>query len=253
MWRLAAGGVAIISFALVLVACLNYGLRPATVPAEPVDGPVDGLPVIYVNRSGENGAATTVDEALRRAKNKHPAGARILLQNDIAEVARIHNSNITIEPDGDRSIAWKPPPQLGATVKTLLLLFSAENVHLKGVSIDGDNRIDDLIKLVGNCASTSLRDLRLKGFNRSGVDICNCIGGPGEHRVALVNLSFRTTKADQRALFFDHNDNLAFPANLMVVVRNPWFEGPGMSLGAKNKRALVPGAVNLPPVLQPKQ
>jgi serine/threonine protein kinase len=245
LWWIIGGSAAGVCVLVVLLLCLVFR-------SSPENSATTGETLIYVNKSGENGAAKTLEDALKRAKQQQSGAVRILLQNDIAELGRISSPNITIESDGDRAVTWKPPAQVGGSVKTLILIYNAENFHLRGVTLDGDNRMEILVNMAGNCAGTSLKDLKLRGFTRNGLECTNCNGGTVDRRVVLSNLTFQTGKANQTGLYFDHRDNLQFPPNYMIVVRNASMEGPGTRIAAKSEQACVKGNVDLGPGLDAK-
>ncbi len=254
-WIIGGAGAGVLVLLLVL---LTWAFRQRS--SESVD--TTGTPVIYVNKAGANGEAKTLDEALKRAR-KFPSGARILLRNDIFELARISAvSNLTIEPAGDSPVIWKPPAG-GLPLsrengrRSLIGLFGVENVHLRGLIIDGSDangavQADVLVQISGTCPGTSLKDITFKAFNFAAVELTNCNGGPAEKRVALNGLTIQTNRPTQAGLYFDHNDKLVPGPNWNIVIRSCTLQGPGTKVKAKNKQACLLANIELPAGWEPK-
>jgi hypothetical protein len=208
-------------------------------------------PTFVVGRSGK-GALPTLNEALQRARLKRGQGARIVVQDDLAEeeVRVIDLPNVSIEADEGRTITWRPRP--GDPLKKLLTVTNAEGFRLKGFTLDGNGRAEALITLSLRCPGVVLEGLTLTDFTHYGVWVTNCEGGPGDKQVSLHHLNFVTTGADQTALFFDVLKNIpGIVKDRHFSVSDFSFEGPGAKVKTPNPDFLED--VKLPPGVKPVQ
>jgi hypothetical protein len=201
------------------------GKRPETTSRNSVE------PVVYhVNRLGSDGASDSLFAALTKiqAKGGH-APARIVVHDDLAESeVPVNLPNVTIEADAGKTIHWKP----GTKRKTpgyLLYVNKAEGFHLKGFTLDGENRLDYLVNVYHHCPGLVFEDLTLRGFNRYGIWVTNCEGGPSpDKHLLFTRLVFDVPRADQTALFFSIRKEIqAIPKNKYFIVRDCTFNGPG--------------------------
>jgi serine/threonine protein kinase len=222
------GGVAL--FVLSGVAAVVAWAFFAPAPEKKTEtGPT--RPTYVVNRSGQNGALTSISAALARARLKPTLGARIIVQHDIAEEVAVGRlSHVTIEAEGDQPLSWKRPRGVKDDPDAkLLLIGDAEDFQLKGFAFDGDNHVKALISLTGKCPGCVLEKLTLKGFLKRGIWVTNCEGNaaPGMG-VLLQDLTFDTKSPDQEGVFFGHEENLlSTSANAHITIRKYRVEGPG--------------------------
>src|SRR4029077_5062524 len=86
-------------------------------------------------------------------------------------------------------------------------LFRTEDLHLKGFTLDGDNRVDDLVALFGHCPGLTMEDIDCRGFKRSAVNIPHC-SGQSNRPVSLIGLRAVTTKKVEAALLFGFSKNI---------------------------------------------
>jgi hypothetical protein len=205
-------------------------------------------PTVFVNRLGKEDSAPSLNAALRRLRGMHQGG-RIVLQQEVEEEeVLVDFPNVTIESEDGRPVTWKPP--LKPTGNRLLRINNAADFHLKNVRLDGDNKVEGLVSLFGNCPGTSLERVHFKGMKSFGVWVVNCAGGEAPSRqVSLRGLVFETQRADQVGIFFDFKDNIPLiPKNRDFVIRDCTFGGPGGKI-----RATYPGRqehIDLPEGMQ---
>jgi hypothetical protein len=182
-----------------------------------------------VGRSGKPDVLPSLTAALRRVKPGSKLGARILVQDDLAEDVRISDlPNISIEADEGSPVTWRPAS--GSAPQKLLMLNNVPGFRLKGLTLDGEGRVEALINLYRYCPGAVLEDLTLKGFIKYGVWVTNCEGGraPDQH-VSLLRLHFTTAQPSQTALFFDvlHHTRQQIAKDRYFRVRDCTFGGPG--------------------------
>jgi hypothetical protein len=187
-------------------------------------------PTFFVNqqRPATPEVVPNLQTALGRIKKDHRGlGGRIILQQDVAEEVPISLANVTIESEEGHRFTWKAPAK--ASAGKLLAIYDAPNFRMKRLALDGDSREEALINLSGNCSGTTLEDLHLKGFQKTGVWLMNCKGGAGAGRqVAVLHLDIATNRPEQSGLFFDLTDGLKarFPTNEHIVIRDCVVSGP---------------------------
>jgi serine/threonine protein kinase len=211
-------------------------------------------PLLRVNRRGINGAPQTIKAALENARKGVAHTAVIQVDDDIAESDVIIDDKmpeVTIEPtEAGKTLTWKPSSKATADSK-LLRVYKAKGFHLKGFTLDGENRINALVNLANYCPGTRLEGLTLQGFKQYGIWVTNCEGGskPDEH-VVFTGLTFRTTDPKQTAINFDilatFKDQL--PKNTNFIVRDCKFEGKGAKIKTSSRATLE--NVELPTGLQ---
>ncbi len=159
---------------------------------QPQERDAAGPTIIRVNRLGTNEALPSLSAALKKVggRSRHPA--RIIVEDDLTESdVQVHElPDVTIEAAAGKTINWKPASSAAKTSK-LLTVLKAEGFHLRGFTLDGENRIDCLINLYHHCPATVLEDLTLKGFDKYGIWVSNCEGdeSPDRH-IVLTGLTF---------------------------------------------------------------
>jgi eukaryotic-like serine/threonine-protein kinase len=237
-----AGGV-ILLLLLGLILWFAFGSsRPATqAPAAPQ------RPTFFVGKQTKPNTFPTLAFAVAHARATAKLGARIVVQDDLAEdeVLVIGLHNISIEADEGRRITWRP----GTNPQTqkLLMLSNAEGFRLKGITLDGEGRAEALINLSLHCPGLVLEDLTLKGFTKYGVRITNCEGGPGDKRISLLRLKLMTAQPTQAALFFEALENIPkVLKDRYFLVRDCSFDGPGAKVQAAKLSDIDPEKIELP-------
>jgi eukaryotic-like serine/threonine-protein kinase len=225
-----------------------FGKKPESTPREN-SGPL----VFRVNRLGTDDASPSIAAALTkiRARGKQPA--RIVVQDNLAESdVVVDMPNIRIEAEEGKTIHWKPSSKPGAT--KLLQVYKAENFHLKGFTLDGENRVNILINLFHHCPGATLENLKLQGFKQYGIWVTNCEGGESRDRYVQFNrLEFVTSQKDQTALFFSIQPSFrdSIPKNKFFALRDCTFDGPGVKIKTPDLATL--DNIEWPPGVQPIQ
>jgi hypothetical protein len=217
-----AAGVVLLLLGLILWFVFGPSPKRSEAPAAPE------RPTFFVGHSRKSDGFPTLAAALARARLKPALGARILVQDDLAEhnVAVNDLANVSIEADEGRPVTWRPGP--GPAPK-LLTVNNADGFRLKGITLDGEGRTDALINLYRHCPGLVLEDLTLKGFTKYGVWVTNCEGGPApDKHVCLRRISFSTAQPNQTAVFFDVLKHIqGIVKDRYFIVRDCSFAGPG--------------------------
>jgi serine/threonine protein kinase len=149
---------------------------------------------------------------LRVGKGKYPTvrqaitasvpGDRIVVEGpDHAEALVIGEKeallkNLTIEAEGE-PVIWRTPKGMKEPISVLIVL-RGEGLKLRNFKFDGDNRCNTGIQLNGRCPGTTLEDLTLQGFLRSGLTFLNCDGENGRP-VAITRVKLITAAEKEKA------------------------------------------------------
>jgi serine/threonine protein kinase len=168
-----------------------------------------------------------IGDAVLRAR----PGDRIVVQKDVHEEQLLlkdgrWGNRVTIEGEapGGGHVMWRMPK----TVKdhAFIELFTTEDLRLKGFTLDGDNRADDIVALFGRCPGLTLEDISCQGFNRSAVHISHC-SGRADKPVSIVGLRAMTVKKVEAALLFSFRQSIVDPRdNDHIRVTRCTFIGP---------------------------
>jgi serine/threonine protein kinase len=214
-------------------------------------------PLIYqVNPRAENdnGAAKSIAEVLdklRGSSNKQLV--RIIVQNDIAESDVVFDvPNVRIEAEDGKTIRWRPAASPKPVPPNLFMVSKARNVRIKGFTLDGENRLDILVKLYHHCAGVKLEDLRFHGFKKYGICVSNCEGEEGAERIRLERLEFAFTQKEQTAVYFSINPKITdIPKNRFFLFKDCKFQGAGTPV--KSANPALEQDITWPPNVQPVQ
>jgi hypothetical protein len=193
MWLIGVilvGAVVLGAAAAFLIAMLFAG--PATTRSTEA-----ARPPLFV---GGKGGFKTLHDALKQAK---PGDHVVVRERMLEETLDLNDGklgkHVTIETDKDMSgpFVWTLPKN--AKSGRILNLMDVEGLSIQGFTLDGQNRIDDLVLLSGRCSGLVLDSLRLEGFKGTGIQIVNCAGEPNwpvtVSRVAFVGGSKEKAKA----------------------------------------------------------
>src|SRR5207302_2606381 len=104
----------------------------------------------------------------------------------------------------------------------LLKITAASGLRVSGFTLDGQNRLRDLVVLTGACPGLLLEDLHLTGFRESGVALRNCAGEPARF-VILQRLRIAPSSSAMSAVHFDSQGE---EVNRFVRVTDCRLEGP---------------------------
>jgi hypothetical protein len=211
-------------------------------------------PLVYlVNPRGDNNAAKSISEVLDKLRRNNKQSARIIVQDDLAESdVNIDVANVRIEAEDGKQIQWRPAPAAKQAPANLFTVSKTRNVRIKGFILDGENRLDILVKLYHHCSSVALEDLRFQNFKKYGIWVSNCEGGDGPERVHLQKLDFVMSQKEQTGVFFSINSKIdGISKNRFFAFTDCNFSGPGTPVKTDAPTALE--NITWPQSVQPVQ
>lgn len=225
-WRLIAAAVAGGAVLLFLLAWWAFNRRPPQ--SEPAARPSREPNVLQVSRSTTNrpNSFKTIREALAQARE----GDRVVVQDDqIEETLSLENGRlgkgVTIEgANPQKRVLWSFPDD--AKESRFVALSNVQGLRLKGFTIDGKNKVRDLITVQGNCPGLVFENLELRGFSQNGVVFWNCGGDSEQGPVKLSQVRFLSAPDTESALLFQARENVSPPFNHNLLVSDCRFEGP---------------------------
>jgi serine/threonine protein kinase len=231
-----------------LVACmLAWIIGDTNAPLPAASQPI----VFHVNPRGGNNTAASIAEILDQLRGKGRQAARIIVQDNIAESdVLVDVSHVVIEAEEGKTICWRPAPKPGAT--KLFAVHNAEDVCIKGFSLDGEDRVEFLVNLFHHCPGTKLEALKLRGFTKYGIWVTNCEGAQGRP-IEFNRLEFVTTQMEQTALFFSIEPGIRdiIPKDRYFAFHDCTFSGDGTPVKTADPAALE--NIDWPPNVQPVQ
>jgi eukaryotic-like serine/threonine-protein kinase len=185
-----------------------------------------------VSRAGQANAVKSIQEALARAQ---PNDHIIVTDDEIAEQVSVSGKQfVTLESAPGKIVVWRYPEK--ADSKHLLYLDNAEGVCVQGFTLDGRDKVDEIVQLFGECPGLILQDLHLRGFKRFGIQGINCAGKSGSP-AKLLDLQISTTKETEAALGFTAYTNVTSQVprlNQFLTVRGCRFDGPYKDIVARS-------------------
>src|SRR5262249_36507247 len=153
---------------------------------------------LVVSRDPAKGDFRRLRDALTKAQPKD----HIVLADDVFEEwgAITTKSDITIEPEDGQEVVWRLPERMDAA-KYLLGISSVARVHVRGLTLDGGNKVDQVILIGGRNPGITLEDLRIRGFKENGVLIVGCSGTP-DSPVSLLHIETQTNTPASAGIAF---------------------------------------------------
>jgi serine/threonine protein kinase len=162
-------------------------------------------------------------QALIEALEQAGPDTRIVVESNLEGSLRIDASRIkpgvTVEADPGKTIVWTA----GANPASPLIEISAEGFVLRGFTINGNNEVNDLIRLTGRIPGATLSRLQLKGFKRAAVQVRNCQGESGR-RVTISELVTPPDANAETPVAFDIDSLRPAPSSFLAI-RNCRFDG----------------------------
>jgi serine/threonine protein kinase len=176
-----------------------------------------------VSRSGNNDALPTISQALEKAR----PGDRIrVLDPDWEEAVSLDGSegrgrDVTIEgaAPGGKPVAWRVPHG-HATDTPLVSLTAVSGLCMTGFSLDGVDKLKELIALSGPCPGVCFENLTLTGFRDQAIALRDCAC---EQPLTLQRLRAMPTREAHAALLFETHEG---QTNRGIRVIDCRLEGP---------------------------
>jgi serine/threonine protein kinase len=217
-WRLAAL-VSVIVVGLLIGLGLVFGWFSHLAGGRPE---VTTRPPLKVSRDGAQGAFRSIHQALQNAR---PGDRILLLDPEYREQVRLEGSkyrDIRIEPGQGVVVVWKAPAK---TANALLVIDGVAGVHVKGITFNGEDRVDKLIRLGGSCPGVTLEKVTLEGFTKNALSIANC-AGEAKRPVEVRELVVRAPARDaESAVLFGGSPNMRPAQNDHIHFSGCRFEG----------------------------
>jgi hypothetical protein len=183
---------------------------------------VTARPPLKVSRDAAQGAFRSIHQALQSAR---PGDRILLLDPEYREQVRLQGSkyrDIHIEPGPGVQVVWKAPAK---TAHSLLVIDDVAGVHVKGITFNGEDRVDKLVRLGGFCPGVALEQVTLEGFTQSALSIANCAGEP-KRPVEVRELVVRAPAKDaESAVLFGGSPKMRPPRNDHIRFSGCRFEG----------------------------
>jgi len=173
-------------------------------------------------------------------------GDHFLLQSDVNEAnLAVAANGVIIEPAPGKTIVWKCPPGVPNQSK-LLTVQAAEDVQIRNITFDGDNRAEALVILYGRCPGTKLENVRFQNMQKYGLLAANC-EGTEKSPVTIKKANFET-KAGQAGVYFAvYKHTKSITANRYLLFTDCVFEGPGSAFKTEHRGNLDAGTIDLGP------
>jgi serine/threonine protein kinase len=191
---------------LIVIAGLVWWFFPRTAPVAPAT-----RPTLVVSRdAGKPYTYRTISQALRQAQ----AGDVIELhdqrheENLTVEVGPGKSpANITLQAAPGLEVVWGPAHK--DELEPILKLRRAAGFQLKGegITLDGQDRVRDLISINLQCPGALIEGLTLKGFKRSAIAIVNG-AGEANRPIRLHQLTVHGVAKGKPALYLDANPSV---------------------------------------------
>jgi hypothetical protein len=227
---------AVLAASVVLVAAgVGWGIRLAiadnTSPPERKSPPSPKPPLSLATvarlveaQTANERAFPTLAEALARVKT----GDRIQVVAELLETSLSLKGDslppgVTLEgmTDEGKAVHWQAPAN-HPPGQPLLELHGLVGWKVRGFLFDGQDRLEALTALSGNCPGLTLEDVQFEGFCRCAVRITNCAGDEAQP-VALLRARFCDAAAEAAALQICADGN---EVNRYLQVLDSRFEGP---------------------------
>ncbi len=224
-WYFVAAGV----FVLIMLVGILWAMFRGSPEAKTSSRGRASSKTLYVRTQKEKEADDfpTIKDALTRAR----PGDRILVRKDVHEEHlqmedRHYVKGLTIEGEnpGGARVIWRMPKN--SKEKALLELHNTEGLRIKGFAFDGEDRLEDIAVVFGQCPGLTLEDDSFQGFKRSAVNILHCEGA-SDRPVTFLGLRVITVNKAEAALLFNFRENITKPrGNGHIRVSNCIFAGP---------------------------
>jgi hypothetical protein len=208
----------LLGVSVVIGICLRLGMGRMRSTAES-----PGFAVYVVSRSGTPGTLSSIQEALFRAR----PGDHVQITDATWEES-LHlageggaGRGVVLEGIGERPVVWRTPHG-HRDDQPLVYLSSVPGMHLRNFTLDGQDRVKDLVTVSGPCPGLTLEDLHLTGFSQAAIALNDC-AGEANQPVTLQRLRAVPTRSAISALTFDGRPG---EGNRFVRVQESRLEGP---------------------------
>jgi serine/threonine protein kinase len=213
----------LLRLAFLLLAGIAVGSAVRWLVGRPAGAPPAPPPALVVDHSGAPGTFPTIAAALGQG----PPDARIVIRADTWEEALhvpadgVAAIRIEGEAPGGGPVRWRAPKD-HPDGQPLLRVVGRAGLHLRGMVLDGEDRLATLVLLSGPCPDLILEDLHLTGFRHSAVTLRAC-SGTADRPVTLRRVRTTPSRPAESALTIEARDD---EINEHLHVRDCRLEGP---------------------------
>lgn len=229
------GGLLVVGAGTLLVlALLNRGgVSDGRTSPQPPPPPPPDRNTLYVSKTKVGPKDfPSIREALERAES----GDHIIVRD-----RETYDETLVLTPAsglGKRGVILEAQRDADGNAATLratgpdpvLMLERVDDFTLKGFTLDGNLKCDDLVRVAGACPGARLENLRMRGFNRAGIRLDGCEGAKGRE-VTFRNCRIESTRdKGQRAgsaiAFGQPNKSIVASTCRSLIITECRFEGP---------------------------
>ena len=218
LWGSIGGGISVLFAGAVVWAVLAVQRHKENIPETPAQPPP-----LLVSHAGQGNAFPSLSEAIAQAKDKD----RIVVVDDIEEQLELTGSNkeLIIEPKSGKAVVWRFPRNF-ASGKALVTLNGVGHLTIRGLTLDGRGRVDQIVLIAGISPGLTLEDIQLRGFRYRGILMANA-AGRSNAPIVVRGVQAPTTERMEAAIAFAVNPMVKSPRlNQHIVVQDCRFDGP---------------------------
>jgi serine/threonine protein kinase len=218
-WVVIIVSVVLVS-ALALTLVIVFSLGGGKEPPPPTS-------TVYVGAAAREGAVKNLHAAFAKVG----AGGRIVVLDDTIEELPSFDSKrlkgVTLEADEGKRVVWRVPASWQADDKlngSFLNLSRLDGFRIRGFTIDGCDKVKDLVVVFDKCPGLTLEDVELKGFTNSAVQFVNC-QGTEERPIVLKRVRVEGNQKASAAFFFEIRPRALITVNSHIVFEDPECKG----------------------------
>jgi serine/threonine protein kinase len=218
LWGSIGGGIAVVFVGTLVAIVLTGEKHKGNAPQVP-----EPPPALLVSPSGQGNAFPSVSDAIRKAKDKD----HIIVADDIEEQLELTGSNkeLLIEAKPGKAVVWRFPRSV-ASGRALVTLNGVGHLRIRGLTLDGRGRVDQVILIAGLSPGLTLEDIHLRGFRYRGILMANA-AGTNAAPIAIHRVQAPTTESREAAIAFAVNPVVTSPKiNQHIIVSECRFDGP---------------------------
>jgi hypothetical protein len=182
----------------------------------------ESYPGLYVSHQAIDGAYLSLRDALEKAK----PGDHIIIRDELIEehIDLKRRKGITIEGERGRNVIWRSPRNARASVP-ILSVERVEDVRITGLTLDGQGRVDMLLRMTGRCPGLTLDHLTLTDAKECAVSIASCSGSESRP-VSLSDLKVTASQTLEAGIVLEVSPTATeTQVNDHLTVQDCWFEG----------------------------
>jgi hypothetical protein len=150
-----------------------------------------------------------------------------------------------------KPVLWRAPAQLKEG-EPLLKINNIEGLRIRGFTLDGHDRVKEVVTISGICPGFTLEDVQIQGYTGRGVTLINC-EGRSDKPVRLVRVRILRDHERDIGLLFDALPRVRDGVNQHIVVQDCRIEGGGATGGVRMTSADVLRDVSFPGSPRPER